>query len=87
MTKRNYAQLYKEDARKVAEMLSQLTVMKEQWECYMDETADNGDPYLAALPVLEHMGNLLASLVIYQQEYEEDPSDIPEERPEKGTCK
>ena len=86
MTKRNYAQLYKEDARKVAEMLSQLTVMKEQWECYMAETADNGDPYLSSLPVLEHMGNLLASLVIYQQEYEEDIG-TPEKKPEKGTCK
>lgn len=82
---KNYAEIYKKDAREVAHMLSKLNEKKISWEYYMDETKDNGDPYLDSLNVLQEMGNLLASLVIYQEEYEEDAEK--EELAKKGKKK
>jgi len=82
-----YANIYKEDMRKIAEMLSQLSDMKDRWEAYMEDTSDNGDPYFDSQAVIESMGKLLSSLVIYQQEYEVDLSAIPAEEPKKGERK
>lgn len=79
----DYAKVYKEDARQVALMLSQLASMTERWEFYMNKTSDGGDPYCDGLEVLERMGKLLSSLVIYQQEYEEEVTPQSEKKGKK----
>lgn len=76
----DYAKAYKEDARQVALMLSQLANMTERWEFYMNKTSDGGDPYCDGLEVLERMGKLLSSLVIYQEEYEADAKEKESEK-------
>jgi len=83
---KDYAESYKQDAREVAHMLSKLNEKKNSWEFAMNETKDNGDPYFDALTVLQEMGNLLASLVIYQEEYEADAEEQEPVKKGKKKC-
>lgn len=64
--------IYHEKAGELAVMIGKLNDMRGQFEALMEETCDNGDPFFDTEYALEKMGVLLASVVTYEHEYEED---------------
>lgn len=66
------ARVYHEQAGELAAMIGKLDTMKGQFESLMEESSDNGDPFFDASYAIEKMGILLASVVTYEHEYEED---------------
>ena len=68
----DYARIYQEKAGEIANMIAKLDDMKGTFEILMEESSDNGDPYFDSAYAIEKLGVLLASVVTYEHEYEED---------------
>ena len=64
--------VYHEKAGELAVMIGKINDMKGSFEYLMEETGDNGDPYFDSAQAIEKLGILLASVVTYEHEYEED---------------
>ena len=69
---RNIADIYHEKAGEIANMIGKLNGMQGTFEILMQETSDNGDPYFDSAQAIEKLGVLLASVVTYEHEYEEE---------------
>ena len=66
------AGIYHTRAGEIANMIGKLDDMRGTFEILMEETGDNGDPYFDSAQAIEKLGILLASVVTYEHEYEED---------------
>ena len=64
--------IYHEKAGELAVMIGKLNDMHGNFEILMEESGDNGDPYFDSAQAIEKLGILLASVVTYEHEYEED---------------
>jgi NTP pyrophosphatase (non-canonical NTP hydrolase) len=71
-TKQEIITEYKNAAKDVAEFISRLRSYKESFEWISNQTMDNADPECDAADCLEKLGGLLATLIIYANEYEEE---------------
>ena len=71
-TKQEIITEYKNAAKDVAEFISLLRRYKESFEWISNQTMDNADPECDAVDCLEKLGGLLATLIIYANEYEEE---------------
>lgn len=65
-----------EDATgEIAEFISKLNDFKMKFGWISNQTLDNADPELEASECLEKLGVLLATLIIYKNEYKKEPID------------
>lgn len=74
MTKWTYDEIidtYHEASYDIAKAISKISDYKGKFDRISDFTMDNMDPVIDAEEALEKLGNLLASVVIYENEYKE----------------
>lgn len=65
-------EIYDEASVKTAEMISYLADLKHTFDYISNQTKDNADPAIETSESLERLGILLASIVIYKNEYSQD---------------
>lgn len=71
MTKKEISTEYSKASVKIAEMISVLSDFKNTFRMMSDEQKDNADPECDADDAIQALGKLLASVVIYADEYNE----------------
>ena len=72
MNYRELADSYQQHAYELAVLIGKLKDIQTSCEINMRDASDNGDPYYDLMPVLEHAGIALASMVVYANEYKEE---------------
>jgi hypothetical protein len=68
-TTEQIVETFEESSLKVAEFISLLADYRDKFDWISNQTMDNADPVCDAAECLESLGCLLASCVIYSNEY------------------
>lgn len=68
-TKEQIVETFEESSLKVAEFISLLADYRDKFDWISNQTMDNADPLLETQECLEKLGVLLATLIIYKNEY------------------
>lgn len=71
-SKEKIVNCFEQSSYEVAKFISKLEDYKGNFESITNQTLDNADPLCEAQTCLERLGVLLATLVIYKNEYAED---------------
>ena len=77
-SKEEIVECYDEAIIKIAEFVSNLEWLRQRFEWISDYTQDNADPEIEASSVLEKLGVLLSTIIIYKNEIlkEDDKKDV-----------
>lgn len=63
---------YKEAAYEIAKIIGKINDFSGRFDCLSSNLNDNNDPHFDAQEAIEKLGVLLASVVVYQNEYEQE---------------
>ena len=63
---------YKEAAFEIATIIGKINDLSGRFDYLSSNLSDNNDPHLDAQEAIEKLGVLLASVVVYQNEYEHE---------------
>lgn len=80
MKYRELSNSYQQKAYELSVIIGKLKCLQDSCKINMEAADDNGDSYYDLMPVLEHAGVALASMVVYANEYKEEADKLEIER-------